>query len=452
MGDEISSMPSAHILFADDDEDILFSGALALRQAGYKVSTLQDPEQLLASIKKLNPDLILLDMNFRSSIQNGNEGMYWLRQVKKSNTIPVVMLTAYGEIDLAVQAMKQGASDFLTKPWENSVLHETIANALAKRQKVIPTEQEKLTGINALIGGSESMEVLKQTMRKIAPTDASVLIIGENGTGKDLVARAIHQLSKRSKGELVTVDLGAIPEGLFESTFFGHKKGAFTDAREDFAGRFVQANKGTLFMDELGNIPLHLQAKLLVALQNREVQALGDTKTQEVDIRLISATNAPIDRLVAEQKFRQDFLYRLNTVTLRLAPLRERMDDLPLLAEHFLNQFIERYQKLGKFLGKNALAKLMKHAWPGNVRELQHVLERAVILSEQDEISAYDIEVETANLSTGGSSVHTGTLEEMEKGSIEKALQKHQGNISAVANELGLSRAALYRRLSKYNL
>ncbi len=445
-------MPSAHILFADDDADILFSGALALRQAGYKVSTLQDPEQLISSIKKTKPDLVLLDMNFRSSIQNGNEGMYWLRQLKKSLNIPVVMLTAYGEIELAVQAMKHGASDFLTKPWENNVLHETIANALTRKKNAVSSGFPNSEGINALIGASESMETLKQTIRKIAPTDASVLIMGENGTGKDLVARAIHELSKRNKGEFVAVDLGAIPDGLFESNFFGHKKGAFTDAKADFSGRFVQADKGTLFMDELGNIPLHLQAKLLVALQNRAVQALGDSKIQQVDIRLISATNAPIDRLVAEQKFRQDFLYRLNTVTLRLAPLRERMEDLPLLANHFLSQYIDRYQKPGKTLSKEATNKLMKHQWPGNIRELQHVLERAVILSEKDEITAYDIEVETTILSQDSAAVHAGTLEEMEKTSIEKALQKHRGNISAVANELGLSRAALYRRLSKYNL
>lgn len=444
------------ILFADDDEDILFAGGLVLRQAGYEVTTLQDPELLYKSIEKQKPDLILLDMNFLSAIQNGNEGLYWLRQVKKQYALPVVMLTAYGEIDLAVMAMKDGASDFITKPWENQKLLETIKRVLKKdseRRTTATLPPPETSGLEMLIGNSASIQELKNTIRKIAPTDASVMILGENGTGKELVAKAIHQLSKRAKAPFVSIDMGAIPDGLFESTLFGHKKGAFTDAKEDLPGRFVQADQGSLFLDEVGNIPLHLQSKLLVALQNKQVQALGDQKVRQLDLRIISATNAAIDKWAAEGKFRQDLLYRLNTVKLHLPPLRDRLEDLPHLADHFLKLYTRQYGKEKMTLSSEAMKKLQQQEWPGNIRELQHVLERAVILAEGQEIYAKDLLSELPLKESHFSEASVGgTLEDQEKSSIERTLAKHQGNISATATELGLSRAALYRRLSKYNL
>lgn len=449
------SNSKSHILFADDDEDILFAGALLLRQEGYRVSTLQDPEKIPETLKELKPDLLLLDMNFRGTVHSGNEGLYWLRQVLKLSDIPVVMVTAYGDIELAVQAIQDGAAHFVTKPWQNSKLIETVELCLKKNRKSRLTEPkpQAQTGMEQLMGNSQPMQVIRETIRKIAPTDASVLILGENGTGKEVVARLLHSLSPRAKHPFVTVDMGAIPETLFESELFGHKKGAFTDAREDKKGKFELAQGGTLFMDEIGNLPLSLQSKLLVALQNREVRPLGSTEVIKLDIRLISASNAPLPELAAEKKFRQDLLYRLNTVNLTLPPLRERSGDLELLAGFFLREYAAKYARNIHSLSPGALRKMNRHSWPGNVRELQHVIERAVILCEHTELTEVDLDLDAGqSVNQRMESSNQSTLEDMEKRLIENALQKHRGNISGVAQELGLSRAALYRRLSKYKL
>ncbi|MDX5321938.1 MAG: sigma-54 dependent transcriptional regulator [Bacteroidota bacterium] len=441
-----------HILLVEDDEDIQFAAAYLLRQHGYQVSVLSDPESVVSKIAALQPDVLLLDMNFRSAMLNGNEGLFWLRQIKQKFEVPVIAITAFGEIDLAVATMQSGASDFITNPWKNERLLEVIQSAFKKSSgKRKPSVNVPSSGsINQeIIGNSESMLQLKAMIAKIAPTDASVLILGENGTGKDLVARAIHQSGKRAEKPWVAVDLGAIPESLFESTLFVHKKGAFTDAREDFAGRFLEAHGGTLFLDELGNVPLHLQSKMLLALQNREVQALGSSSKEPIDVRVISATNAALEKLIPEGKFRQDLYYRLNTVTLQIPPLRERGDDILLLANNFLERFAKQYEKEGISFSEQAIEKMVKHSWPGNVRELAHAMERAVILCDHHLIQDKDIQATNWTETAPSAS---GKLEDLEKKTIQQALDKHAGNISAVSNELGLSRAALYRRLTKYNL
>ena len=444
---------NAHILFVDDDLDVLFSGALLLRENGYRVSTLNDPEFLPGELKKELPDLVLLDMNFRSEVYSGNEGLYWMRQLLKKWELPVIMITPYGEIELAVQAIKEGAADFLTKPWQNEKLLETVSRNIRRTVRNRNGQKETERSVNdPLIGQSEALLRLKETVHKIAATDASVMLTGENGTGKEVVARTIHQNSKRADKPFVAVDLGAIPESLFESEMFGHKKGAFTDAREDHTGKFEQAHGGTLFLDELGNLPLPQQAKMLVAIQSRQIRPLGATQSVDLDIRIISATNSDLHRMVEEKSFRQDLLYRLNTVRIHLEPLRNRGVDIRVLAEHFLSQYCQKYEKEELALSTQAMKALESYSWPGNVRELQHVLERAVILSEGPEIVPADLSLDAPSDRQTPESEEGTTLESMEKQAIQKALEHHQGNISLVAQELGLSRAALYRRLSKYNL
>lgn len=446
---------SASILFAEDDEDIRFAGSLVLRQNGFQVEGISDPEQILIALRKQHFQVLLLDMNFRSSIQNGNEGLFWLRQVKKEfPDLAVVMITAFGDIELAVKAMQEGANDFITKPWNNEKLIEVISKAGAsdKESKKQKRSTQSSGAFEQLLGESVSMDELRKMIKKVAATDASILLLGENGTGKDLIARAIHELSGRKGKNLVTVDMGAIPESLFESTLFGHKKGAFTDAKEDYDGRFVQADNGTLFLDEIGNIPLHLQSKLLVALQNREVQALGASAVKPVNVRIISATNSNLDERIKLGEFRQDLYYRLNTVLIQIPALREREGDIVALAEAFLENYSETYKRGKLQFSESALKKLKEHPWPGNIRELQHVIERLVILSEGNSIDASDIHLDHSLESRPSQHSSHATLESMEKETIENALSRHRGNISAVASELGLSRAALYRRLSKYKL
>jgi DNA-binding NtrC family response regulator len=405
-------------------------------------------------------DIILLDMNFRSGEDDGREGMYWLeRIVEACPECIVVLMTAYGEVELAVKAMKVGAFDFILKPFKNEKVLATLHAGF--RLKNSQKEVVKLKSLNktieqnemiehAFLGHSLPMRKVFQTIEKVAQTDANVLILGENGTGKELAARAIHRASQRSRQPFVDVDLGALNENLFESELFGHKKGAFTDAVEDRIGRFELAHEGTLFLDEIGNLAPPLQAKLLSALQNREVSKLGSSQKVSVNIRLISATNMPLYEMAARDEFRQDLLYRINTVEIRMPALRERIEDLPLLVEHFLRRFAKRYNKPVPEFGQGAWEKLKKYNWPGNIRELQHTLERALILSDGPSLEAIDFQLSPMQMNTD--ELGTLNLHQMEEHLIQKALEKHNGNISKAAKDLGLTRAALYRRLDKYDI
>ncbi|MEP6595601.1 MAG: sigma-54 dependent transcriptional regulator, partial [Ginsengibacter sp.] len=409
-------------------------------------------------LSKQSFDVILLDMNFNSSINTGNEGIFWLNKIKefKSNAA-VVMITAYGGIDLAVRSLKEGAADFVVKPWHNEKLLTTIKDALNNKSgnKLSPKNNGALSPVvsRELLGESEVMQEIFYKIEKIAPTDANILILGENGTGKDLIARAIHQQSMRADKPYVKVDVGALTESLFESELFGHKKGAFTDAREDRIGRFEAANGGTLFLDEIGNISLHQQAKLLSVLQNRQIMRLGENEPMTIDIRVICATNVSLNELANENRFRKDLIYRINTVEIILPPLRKRSDDIILLANHFSKTYCAKYLKPYLEFDKSATDKLLSYNYPGNVRELQYTIERAVIMAEDDILYAKDIifsPIETFRVDEEAPA--ETKLSAVEKNTILKVIEKHSGNISKAAKELGLTRTALYRRLNKYDI
>lgn len=448
-------MKNATLLIVDDDKDLLTAVQILLRPKVKKILTESNPENLLAILEREKVDLVLLDMNFRSALNTGNEGLFWLREIKnKFSQTAVVMITAYAAIDLAVQSLKSGAADFIVKPWQNEQLLHTLSEALNQQKKSSPKVGKIIKTNNPIIGNSAIMEDLQYKISKIAPTDANILILGENGTGKDLIADAIQQHSLRKNKAYVKVDVGSLTETLFESELFGYKKGAFTDAREDRKGRFETADGGTLFLDEIGNINLQQQAKLLSVLQNREVLPLGSSQPVPIDIRLISATNIPLTQLADESRFRKDLVYRLNTVELKVPPLRDRKEDIPLLAEHFLHQYQQKYYKDLQGFDSGSLRKLQEYHFPGNVRELQYSIERAVIMAEGDEIREHDIlfspieqKQETTPFTSGSKN-----LEAMERRAIIETLQKNQGNISKSARELGLTRAALYRRIEKYEL
>ncbi len=451
------SLKNTCILVIDDDPDVLIAVRLLLKTEVKKVVTEKNPENLPALLRETNFDLVLLDMNFKSSINTGNEGLYWLKRIKELNkTVPVIMITAYGDIDLAVRSLKEGASDFLLKPWHNEKLLTNIEEIIQKTKRADGAAKkdaaENLIGTE-LLAESEAMKNIFFKLEKIAPTDANILILGENGTGKDLIAKAIHQKSLRAKQPFIKVDVGALTETLFESELFGHKKGAFTDAREDRTGRIEAANGGTLFLDEIGNITLQQQAKLLSVLQNRQVIRLGTNQPIPIDIRLICATNMPLQELANENRFRKDLIYRINTVEIMLPPLRARKDDIILLAKHFAKQYGAKYRKPSIELDKSALDKLMKYAFPGNVRELQYTMERAVIMSDDEELSEKDLLFSPieANMSATNEQDNFN-LSSIEKNTILLVIEKHNGNISKAAKELGLTRTALYRRLSKYDI
>lgn len=445
----------ANILIVDDDKDVLTALRLLLKPEVKNIITDTNPENIHKIIMQDNIDLVLLDMNFKSSINTGNEGLFWLNEIKKCKpSLSVIMLTAYADIDLAIKSLKDGAADFIVKPWHNDNLISTLSETLQKQ--TAPNEGKKTypkkTDVD-IIGESEVMRQLFSKLKKIAPTDANVLILGENGTGKDLVARYIYQLSARRNHPFVKVDVGSLTESLFESELFGHKKGAFTDAREDRVGLIEGADKGTLFLDEIGNISLQQQAKLLTVLQNREVTPLGSNNPIHVDIRLISATNLPLHELANEERFRKDLIYRINTVEILVPPLRERSEDIVLLAEHFLEMYSKKYRRQKLQLSDSAKKKLMLYHYPGNVRELQYTIERGVIMAEGETLKAEDITFSPIEQQIRSSqSIPTHNLEELERTAIEQALYKHDGNISQTAKELGLTRGALYRRLEKYGL
>ncbi|SEM62366.1 DNA-binding transcriptional response regulator, NtrC family, contains REC, AAA-type ATPase, and a Fis-type DNA-binding domains [bacterium A37T11] len=448
-------LKSARILVIDDDTDVLTAVRLLLKQQVAEVITEKNPENIPSLLTKGHFDLVLLDMNFKSAINSGNEGLYWLGRIKSSKpALPVIMITAYGAIDLAVKSLKQGAADFVVKPWKNEHLIETITGLLDQQ----PSKRKGKPVANQgpeIIGDSPLMQSLFHKVGKIAPTDANILILGENGTGKDLIASAIHQQSARAGKPFVKVDVGALTDTLFESELFGHKKGAFTDAREDREGRIESANHGTLFLDEIGNISLVQQAKLLTVLQNRQVTRLGSNQPIPVDIRLLSATNVPLVALSDEIRFRKDLIYRINTVEIQVPPLRDRGTDILLLARHFIQRYAEKYGKTISDLDKKAETKLLEYHYPGNVRELQYSIERAIIMSENNVLGAPDLlfsPIEKANAISLQNDPANTNLTEMERITISKVVEKYNGNISKAAIELGITRTALYRRLSKYNL
>jgi two-component system response regulator HydG len=452
------------ILIIDDNEDLLFAAKMLLKKHAKEVTIEKDPRRIPFLVNNNSYDVILLDMNFTEDTTSGKEGFHWLKQIKEIDPSAVVILiTAFGDVEMAVQALKEGATDFILKPWQNEKLLATLTSAsrlkesynevekLSKKQKQLQSDAKK--PYTEIIGNSASMKNIFSIIDKVAQTDANVLILGENGTGKELIARAIHDRSHRKDEIFVGVDMGAITETLFESELFGHKRGAFTDAKDDRAGRFEIADKGTLFLDEIGNLSMPLQSKLLTVLQKREVTRIGTNKAIPVDIRLICATNMHVHEMVMENTFRQDLLYRINTVEIFLPPLRERQDDIPALAAHFLKIYSQKYRKDFHDFTPSAMQLLQRYNWPGNIRELQHAIERAIIMAEGDQLDSRDfffLSAKPANekISTPASY----NLDEVEKTTIQRAIDKNGGNISKAAKELGLTRASLYRRLEKYGL
>jgi len=455
---------AATILIIDDEEDILLTLKMLLKQHVDQVFTESNPYHLPRLLREYQPDVVLLDMNFRKGDTSGEAGMEWLKKIKALRpATQVVMITAYGETDKVVATLKAGATDFIEKPWRNEKLLATLHAALQlsrseqevlqlqTRQKLLNEHIDQLSG--EIIGASEAMRQVFQTIDKVAATDAGVLILGENGTGKELVAREIHRRSNRKDEVFIKVDVGAIPESLFESELFGHKKGAFTDAKEDRIGRFEAASGGTLFLDEIGNIPIPMQVKLLSAVQQGEIVPVGANKPVRINVRLICATNMPLYDMVAEKAFRQDLLYRINTVEIHLPPLRDRTGDIELLSRHFLQELAAKYKKPGLTIQPAAIEKLKDHSWPGNVRELQHAIERAIILTDDATLTPDDflLQRETPR-KTAPTTEETLNLEAAEQEVIRKALRRHNGNVSKAAEELGLSRGALYRRMEKFGM
>ena len=451
------------ILMIDDDEDVLLAAKLLLKKHAHQVIIEKNPKKIPFLLNNDTYDVILLDMNFSKDITSGKEGYYWLSQIlEKDPNAVVILITAFGDVEMAVKALKEGATDFVLKPWQNEKLLATISTAIKLKKSYLEVDQLKKAkklledDLNQpykdIIGKSDSMQHVYNLIDKVATTDANVLILGENGTGKELVARAIHQRSLRKDKVFVNVDMGAITETLFESELFGHTKGAFTDAREDRMGRFEVANGGTLFLDEIGNLSMSLQSKLLASIQNRQVIRIGSNKPLEIDIRLICATNMSVHDMVAENTFRQDLLYRINTVEITIPPLRERVKDIPLLAEHFMQMYAGKYRKSISNIDKSAIEILQHYNWPGNIRELQHAIERAIIMCENELLTNDDFLFLTLNTTHEETLPLNFNLEEIEKNVIQKAINKHSGNISKAAKELGLTRASLYRRLEKHGL
>ncbi|MEM9718140.1 MAG: sigma-54 dependent transcriptional regulator [Bacteroidota bacterium] len=461
----MAQLPSK-ILVVDDDLDVLYTTKQVLKRHFKEIFTESSPKKALETLQEKSIDIVLLDMNFAPGITSGQEGLFWLRKMKKiAPECQVILHTAYGDIELAVQGMKQGASDFVVKPWQAEKLLASIQNVwklveanreverLKNSRGILKREVDGM--YPEIVSEDPSMVPIFRMMEKVAKTDANVLILGENGTGKELIARAIHNQSPRAEEAFVKVDLGAIPESLFESELFGHAKGAFTDAREDRVGRFELAEKGTLFLDEIGNLPLPLQAKLLTALQSRQVTRVGSNRPIPLNVRLICATNIPIHQRVADQGFRQDLLYRINTVEIPLPPLRERPKDIGVLAEYYLDHYAKKYDRKPMKIQAATLRKLMAYAWPGNVRELQHAVERAVILSEGSTLLSEDFPQEihaTAQHVEEGEGAKSLNIEDMEKQAIQSAIRKCGGNLTQAAKELGMGRSTLYRKIERYKL
>jgi DNA-binding NtrC family response regulator len=461
----MSETKHGKILIVDDNEDLLKAAKMYLKRHFAQVDIEKNPEALPGLMNQEDYDVILLDMNFTKDVSSGSEGYYWLEKILSIDpSAVVVLITAYGDVQMAVKAIKAGATDFVLKPWENEKLLATLYSSMRLRESRDQIETLKIKNqeinhainakFNDIIGQSQSMQRIFQTIERVALTDANVLILGENGTGKELIARAIHRNSQRKAETFAGVDLGSITETLFESELFGHKKGSFTDAKEDRPGRFEMANNGTLFLDEIGNLSMPLQAKLLTVLQNRKVSRVGSNKDTTIDIRLICATNMPLYDMVKENRFRQDLLYRINTIEIQIPSLRDRLEDIPLLANHFLKHYATKYGKSVTKISDAAMTRMNKHPWPGNIRELQHSLERAIILSNSTVLQPEDFNfnVSTPKESDGAVSLDQYNLDEVEKLLIRKVLKKYNGNITQAASELGLTRSSLYRRLEKHGL
>lgn len=451
--------PNGKILVLDDDEDILIALNILLKPWFSVIKTIREPDSLMKFLMHDDFDVVVLDMNFSPGSTSGHEGLACLQTILKAKPdMNVVLMTAYGDIDLAVKGIKEGALDFIVKPWENKKLLATVhaAYSLSQKKREIEQLQRKQKTLcsdldqqfREIIGTSAGLSEVIALVNKIAKTEVNVLILGENGTGKELIARAIHRTSSRHHEVFIRVDLGSLPETLFESELFGHVKGAFTDARDDRPGRFEIASGGTLFLDEIGNLPMHLQAKLLTAVQSKEIYRVGSNKPIPVNIRLISATNLPLHNLVNEKRFREDLLYRLNTVELKIPPLRERNQDIPLLVEHFIEIYSKKYQKTNLKVTDAVMKRLMQYPWPGNIRELEHVVERAIIMSENSPFKPSDFL--TSETTFNASKEQNLNLVEIEKNTILTALRKNQGNLSAAARELGLGRTTLYRKMKLY--
>ena len=455
----ILRMETGTILIVDDNKSVLASLELLLENVFSTVRTAANPKQITTILSTTPIDIVILDMNFSAGINNGNEGLYWLKHIHEIRpSLPVIMLTAYGDVELAVKALKNGATDFLLKPWDNHILIQKIKEAYQNNRpthhKNSPKSTQKASGdenlnkSEMLIGHSPAMLQLIKVVTKVAKTDANILITGENGTGKEMLAREIHRLSSRNTRQLLSVDMGAISESLFESELFGHERGAFTDAYESRPGKFEAANGGSLFMDEIGNLPLALQAKLLTVLQNRNITRIGSNKVIPVDIRLISATNKDIPEMIKEGLFREDLFYRINTIHLEIPPLRERGDDLLLFIDAFLHRFASKYQRPEMRMHEQTIEKLRSYHWPGNIRELQHTIEKAVILCESNVIRPKDILVKQTWKPQTVQAVPN--LEEVERQAIETAILQNNGNLTAAAEQLGISRQTLYNKLKRF--
>jgi DNA-binding NtrC family response regulator len=451
-------MIKASILVVDDNKSILSALEILLTPEFQEITMLSNPNLILSELSKKDYNLVILDMNFKAGVNTGNEGIYWLERVREIRPdISVVMITAYGDVNTAVKALKAGAADFILKPWDNEKLLATLKLAIQlnlSRKEVISLkerETELKKEINrdqrSIIGSSPQIMNVLSLVRKVAKTDANVLITGENGTGKELIAQEIHRLSERSKEVIVSVDMGSLTESLFESELFGHVKGAFTDARENRQGKFEVAEKGTLFLDEIGNLSFHLQAKLLAVIENRMFSRIGSNQVIPLNIRLICATNRNLDKMVEEGLFREDLLYRINTIQVELPPLRERGNDIFILAEFFLKKYSHKYNKPLIRLNQQAHEKLLMYTWPGNIRELQHTIEKAVILSESDVIRADDLYLRSASKVNMNNTM--STLDEMEKMLIKQALENNNGNFTAAAEQLGITRQTLYNKFKK---
>ena len=451
-------MIDAKILVIDDNKSVLSALEILLQFEYRHVKTLSNPNQIASFPNFAELDIILLDMNFSAGVNTGNEGLYWLREIKKkAGHISVIMMTAYGAVDLAVEALKEGAADFVLKPWSNERLLTTVRSAyeLRKTQKEVHQLKQKETSLKQvinqnkqyIIGNSKALNAVLSLVQKVAKADVNVLVTGENGTGKELIARELHKLSSRSKEVFISVDMGSISEQLFESELFGHTKGSFTDAKADRIGKFEAAHGGTLFLDEIGNLSLQTQAKLLSAIQNKQIVRVGSNKQIPVDIRLVCATNGNLEKMVADGLFREDLLYRINTIAIEVPPLRDRGEDILVLTDFYLNRYTTKYGKPSLRINQAAQEKLMNYPWPGNVRELLHTIERAVILSDGNVLKPSDFILDSKT----SVSLQTGpeTLEEMELLMISKAIDQHDGNYSAAAEQLGISRQTLYNKMKK---
>jgi DNA-binding NtrC family response regulator len=453
---------NCNILILDDNKSVLTALEMLLQSEFYKIFTLKNPNQLISTIQEHQIDIVLLDMNFTAGINNGNEGIFWLREILKyDQSISVIMITAYGDIELAVKAVKEGAFDFILKPWDNNKLLSTIhASSKLRKSKMENASLLKTTNTlkqelkqptQTLIGQSDAMKKVMEMVKKVAATDANIFITGENGTGKELIAHEIHRHSNRNEEIMLSVDMGSISETLFESELFGYTKGSFTDAKEDRIGKFEAADKGTLFLDEIGNLSLSLQAKMLSTLENRAIIKLGSNTPVPIDIRLISATNKNLNSMVTEGLFREDLLYRINTITIELPALRDRGNDIDLLAGFFLQKYAGKYGKQGLEINQNAIQKLLNYKWPGNVRELQHTMEKAVILSENRVLNEDSFTLNDTRINRQ-KDMPNKTIEEMEKEMILASIHKEKGNMSAVAKNLGITRQTLYNKLKRYEI